>query len=173
VTPTGISLSPSWNTDDWLILTQDLFVLLTCMHVQVIFVLRIITDSTLPVPNLCANGISYHSVSNPFPSVVPAVTHYDAHSASCFAAFLLLGFLEIGQEMYVHTTLNLLMLDFSDHPTRSFSENPFNYDENDLGPFLLYFTSFRSYKSILSQTWILSASLSSESCTKSLRFVPH
>jgi len=49
---------------------------------------------------------------------------------TCFASFLLLGFLEIGQEMYVTSLPSLscyLSLSLSIN-----SENPFNYDENDL-----------------------------------------
>jgi len=49
------------------------------------------------------------------------------HSGTTFASFLILGFLEIGQEMCVIVP----------PLTRFFltpcSENPFSYDENDLG----------------------------------------
>jgi len=47
--------------------------------------------------------------------------------ATAFTSFLLLGFLEIGQEMYVFT--------FTQPPPpilKGRSENPFNYDLNDL-----------------------------------------
>jgi len=48
-------------------------------------------------------------------------------SATAFASFLLLGFLEIGHEMYVHVD-SATPVDADN----SHSENPFNYDLNDL-----------------------------------------
>jgi ion channel-forming bestrophin family protein len=47
---------------------------------------------------------------------------------TAFASFLLLGFLEIGQEMYVFVKLYIVK-----RPILRHSENPFNYDMNDLG----------------------------------------
>jgi putative membrane protein len=53
--------------------------------------------------------------------------------ATAFVAFLLTGFLEIGQEMYV-----LIMLPAAMHCANVGldSENPFNYGLNDLSKFL-------------------------------------
>jgi len=50
--------------------------------------------------------------------------------ATAFASFLLLGFLEIGQEMYV---LQVVLKDQPTYECIPSSENPFNYDYNDLG----------------------------------------
>lgn len=56
------------------------------------------------------------------------------YRASAFASFLLIGFLEIGQEMYVYLSSHqksfdsIIMID-------KISENPFNYDLNDLGEY--------------------------------------
>lgn len=51
---------------------------------------------------------------------------------TAFAAFLLLGFLEIGQEMYVSLLCLRKLISLT-----TVSENPFNYDLNDLGQFIL------------------------------------
>ena len=47
--------------------------------------------------------------------------------ATFLTAFLLFGFLEIGQEMYVSMT------SWGSRIMMHYSENPFNYDLNDLG----------------------------------------
>lgn len=56
------------------------------------------------------------------------------HSGTAFASFLLLGFLEIGAEMQVSFLLYLTPVQCINHPHHNHhSENPFNYDANDLG----------------------------------------
>jgi hypothetical protein len=60
-------------------------------------------------------------------SIIREVISTIVSRATAFVAFFLLGFLEIGQEMYVLVFLNILA-DVDDNR----SENPFNYDLNDL-----------------------------------------
>lgn len=59
--------------------------------------------------------------------------NFPFRSGTCFASFLLLGFLEIGQEMYVPFLVSTYRVLFQSNFFFFLSENPFNYDENDLG----------------------------------------
>ena len=59
-----------------------------------------------------------------FPVIV--LIKSDTYSATAFAAYLMLGFLQIGREMFVHLFLNLLVF------LREYREDPFGCDLNDL-----------------------------------------
>ena len=59
-----------------------------------------------------------------FPVVV--LIKFYTYSATTFAAYLMLGFLQIGREMFVHLFHDLLVF------SREYREDPFGCDLNDL-----------------------------------------
>ena len=63
-----------------------------------------------------------------FPVVV--LMKFYTYSATAFAAYLMLGFLQIGREMFVHNLFHNLLV-FS----REYREDPFGCDLNDLSTF--------------------------------------
>ena len=62
-----------------------------------------------------------------FPVIV--LIKFDTSSATAFAAYLMLGFLQIGREMFVHLFNSLLVF------SREYREDPFGCDLNDLSTF--------------------------------------
>ena len=90
--------------------------------------------------------------------------------ATAFVAFLLLGFLEIGQEMYVWPPGSSYACAYK---PSTCSENPFDYDKNDLGehPADNFLSPCSDIAYAALQTSMRSASRFSASCTRSRQYV--